>query len=59
LLGGGGTGIIGHAQYTELEAKLEAEVTKIEERNDSDYEIIMEMSRTLVRIETKVDALKE
>lgn len=69
LVGSGSIGAIGHAQYTALEDRLGNEITKLEERldteiekveirNDKDYEVIMEISRAVVRIETKVDGLK-
>ena len=65
IVGGGISAAVGNAKYQRamdkieaLEEKLEEEIEKIELRNDADYDVIMEMSRAIVRIETKLDALR-
>ncbi len=59
LLGGGVSGFYADAKIQEVEDKLDAEVLRLELRDDKDYDVLMEISRALVRIETKVDALQE
>jgi len=57
IVGGGLSTAISSARISKLEAKHDREMKDAENIRDRDYDVIMEMSRTLVRIETKVDAL--
>ena len=59
VFGYGVSASLSTARIESLESKLDSEVLRIELRNDKDYDIMMEMSRVLVRIETKVDDLRE
>lgn len=58
IVGGGAAAAVGHYQYAALEDKHDQDIEDLEDVRDTDYELIMEMSRTLVRIETKVDDLR-
>ena len=58
LLGDGVSSFVAKADVGKLELKHDREVAEIETRADKDYDIIIAMSERLVRIETKLDALR-
>jgi len=57
ILGGGLSSLVAKANVDALEMKHDKEIEQIELRSEKDYDIIMEMSNRLVRIETKLDTL--
>jgi len=59
IAGGGLSTAISSARIAKLEAKHDREMKESDKIRDRDYDVIMEMSRALVRIETKVDLLGE
>jgi len=70
LVGGGGVGLFSNAAIQALEVKHDDEIKLLEEKHekdtkeaksirDRDYDVIMEMSRVIVRIDTNAIATME
>lgn len=59
LLGGVGSALYGNAQAKAVETRLDAKIEKLEYANEKNFEIILKMSDTLARMETKIEYIQD
>lgn len=59
LVGGAGGGFIGSNAAADVEKRVERRLNEVEVGEQKNFDIIIAMSERLVRIETKLDAMKE
>jgi prefoldin subunit 5 len=57
LLGGVGSAIFGNAQVNAVETRLQANIEKLEQREQKNFEIILKMSDSLARVEAQLEYL--
>ncbi len=55
LLGGVGSTLYGNAQVKASEARLSADIKEAKEERDKNFEILLELSYSVARMETKLE----
>lgn len=55
LLGGGGSAMFGNAQVKAVEARLSADIEKLEKRESKNFEILLQLADSVARMETQLE----
>lgn len=55
LLGGGGSAMFGNAQVKAVEARLNADIEKLEEKEDKNFTILLHLADSVARMETQLE----
>ena len=59
MLGGGGTFLVANSQISHVKAELQEDIRAVEVREQKNFELLIEMSKDLVRLEERVIYLIE
>ena len=55
LLGGGGSTLVGNSHVQAVEERLSADIEEAKEERDKNFEILLQLSYSVARMETKLE----